>query len=36
MVKDAPVMEYTIRRKATEHPYEALSKLRLLPNKNSG
>jgi len=34
MVKDAPVMEYTIRRIAIERPYEALSELRLLPNKD--
>jgi len=29
-------MEYTIRRTAMERPYEALSELRLLPNKNGG
>jgi len=32
--KGCPVMEYTIRRTAIERPYEALSELRLPPNKN--
>jgi len=32
--KGCPVMEYAMRRTAIERPYEALSELRLLPNKN--
>jgi hypothetical protein len=32
--KGCPVMEHTIRRTAIERPHEALSELRLPPNKN--